>query len=102
MGAYPVPIHKWPIWPTSALCSKLYLRSVNHMPEVKFFASLDFHSICLFMADKIHTLTIDTFESAVEDEIRDVRILFFLTPHGAAGSVAVIVARPDAGVIRQV
>jgi hypothetical protein len=56
------------------------------MPEVKFFASLDFDSICLFMADKIHTLTIDTFESAVEDEIRDVRILFFLTPHGAAGA----------------
>jgi len=34
-------INKWPICPISALCEKFYPLHSNHMPVVKFFASLD-------------------------------------------------------------
>jgi flagellar biosynthesis protein FlhB len=44
-----VPIHKWPICPISALCEKFYPLHYNHMPVVKFFASLDLDQICLFL-----------------------------------------------------
>ncbi len=43
------PIHKWPIFPISALCEKFYPRNINHMPAAKFFARLDLDQIYLFL-----------------------------------------------------
>jgi hypothetical protein len=46
-----VPIHKWPIYPVSALHEKLNPRNPDKigMPAVKFFVRLDLDPICLFL-----------------------------------------------------
>ena len=46
---YIAPIHKWPICPISAFCSKFYPWNIDHMPMVKFLAGLDLEPICLFL-----------------------------------------------------
>jgi hypothetical protein len=40
-----VPIHKWPIGPTSALREKFNPRNVIYMAAVKFFVRLDLNPI---------------------------------------------------------
>ncbi|MEJ2661636.1 MAG: hypothetical protein P8Z73_13055, partial [Desulfobacteraceae bacterium] len=35
-----MPIHKWPIFPISALREKFNPRNINHMPTAKFSARL--------------------------------------------------------------
>jgi hypothetical protein len=44
-----VPIHKWLIYPISALSEKFNPWNINHMPAVKFFVRLDLEQIILFL-----------------------------------------------------
>ena len=44
-GKYIALIHKWPIYPISALREKFNPRNMPHMPAAKFFMRLDLEQI---------------------------------------------------------
>jgi hypothetical protein len=71
-GFWRVPIHKWPIYPISALFSKFIPRNISHMypkgtsfgaPMDKFFARLDLDQICLFLDGHLLSAIVKEYRS---------------------------------------
>jgi glycosyltransferase involved in cell wall biosynthesis len=71
-----VPIHKWPIFPISALRSKFYPRNINHMPPVKFLASLDLEQIWLFLDGHQLTFGAACGEAVLGERVGTVQLLY--------------------------